>query len=68
VRSGTGYGLRRSALAQQPGEDGWDEVQVSFHEVERFGDYLATFGPDVIAIDPPDLREAVIGRLKGVPQ
>jgi proteasome accessory factor B len=68
VRAGTGYGLRRGALAEQPGGDGWDEVQVSFHEVDRFGDYLASFGPTVIVLDPPDLREAVIGRLKGVPQ
>jgi proteasome accessory factor B len=68
VRTGTGYGLRRGALAERPGTDGWDEVDVSFHEVDRFGDYLASFGPDVIALDPPDLREAVIGRLKGVPQ
>jgi proteasome accessory factor B len=68
VRAGLGYGLRRGALAEQPGEDGWDELQVSFHEVDRFGDYLASFGPDVIAVDPPDLREAVIRRLKGVPQ
>jgi proteasome accessory factor B len=68
VRTGTGYGLRRGALAERPGNDGWDDVEVSFHEVDRLGDYLASFGPDVIAIDPPDLREAVIGRLKGVPQ
>jgi proteasome accessory factor B len=68
VRAGTGYGLRRGATAEHPGQDGWDEVELSFHEVDRFGDYLASFGPDVIAIDPPDLREAVIGRLKGVPQ
>jgi proteasome accessory factor B len=68
VRAGTGYGLRRGALAERPGTDGWDEVDVSFHEVDRFGDYLASFGPNVIVLDPPDLREAVIGRLKGVPQ
>jgi len=68
VRAGTGYGLRRGALAQRPDGDGWDDVQVSFHEVERFADYLASFGPDVVAVEPPDLREAVISRLKGVPQ
>jgi proteasome accessory factor B len=68
VRAGTGYGLRRRALADTPAGDGWDEVRVTFHEVDRFGDYLASFGPDVIAVEPPDLREAVIGRLKGVPQ
>ena len=34
----------------------------------EYADYLASFGADVIAVDPPDLREAVIRRLKGVPQ
>ncbi|HEY2575576.1 MAG TPA: WYL domain-containing protein [Streptosporangiaceae bacterium] len=68
VRTGAGYGLRRSAVAQRPDGEGWDEVQVPFREIEWFGDYLASFGPDVIALEPPDLREAVIGRLKGVPQ
>jgi proteasome accessory factor B len=68
VRAGTGYGLRRWAVQDKPAGDGWDEIQVPFHEVDRFGDYLASFGPDVIAVEPPDLREAVIGRLKGVPQ
>ena len=67
VRTGAGHGLRRYALAERPGGDGWDTVQVSFHDI-GYSDYLASFGADVIAVDPPDLREAVIRRLKGVPQ
>jgi proteasome accessory factor B len=68
VRTGAGYGLRRGAVGQRPGGEGWDELEVPFREIEWFADYLASFGPDVIALEPPDLREAVIGRLKGVPQ
>jgi proteasome accessory factor B len=68
VRTGTGYGLRRGAAGQRPDGEGWDELQVPFREIDGFADYLASFGPDVIALEPPDLREAVIGRLKGVPQ
>ena len=30
-----------------------------------YADYLASFGPDLAVLDPPDLREAVIRRLKG---
>jgi proteasome accessory factor B len=52
----------------QPDGDGWDELEVSFHDLGWYADYLASFGADVIAVDPPDLREAVIRRLKGVPQ
>ena len=66
VRTGAGHGLRRGALATKPCGDGWDEVAVRFHETDRFADYLASFGPTVVAVGPPDLREAVIGRLKGV--
>ncbi|HLX50246.1 MAG TPA: WYL domain-containing protein [Streptosporangiaceae bacterium] len=68
VRTGAGYGLRRSAVEQRQDGEGWDELQVPFREIDWFADYLASFGPDVIALEPPDLREAVIGRLKGVPQ
>ena len=68
VRTGAGHGLRRGALAERPDSDGWDEVQILFHDLGWHADYLASFGADVIALDPPDLREAVIRRLKGVPQ
>jgi proteasome accessory factor B len=68
VRTGAGHGLRRQALAEQPDGDGWDEIRISFHDIGWQADYLAWFGADVIALDPPDLREAVIRRLKGVPQ
>jgi proteasome accessory factor B len=68
VRAGAGHGLRRQALAERPDGGGWDTVEVSFHDIGWFCDYLASFGADVIAVDPPDLREAVIRRLKGVPQ
>jgi len=67
VRSGTGVGLRRHATSVRPaGETGWDLVTTTFGDVRSFADYTAWFGPDAIVLDPPDLREAVIARLKGV--
>jgi proteasome accessory factor B len=67
VRSGAGVGLRRYAVSVQPDESapGWDLVTTRFGGVGSFADYIAWFGPDVIVLDPPDLREAVITRLKG---
>jgi proteasome accessory factor B len=69
VRSGTGFGLRRYAVSvrpdEGPGGQGWDLVTTRFAEVGGFADYAATFGPDAVVLDPPDLREAVIARLKG---
>jgi proteasome accessory factor B len=65
IREGTGYGLRRRATSQQPAADGWDLVEAPFSEAGWYADYIASFGPDVVVIEPVDLREAVIGHLKG---
>lgn len=67
VRAGAGFGLRRWASEVAPDEaQGWDRVTVSFADVPWYADHLASFGPDVIVLEPPDLREAVIRRLKGI--
>ncbi len=69
VRSGAGVGLRQHAVsvrADETGTSGWDLVTIRFADVGWFADYAASFGPDVVILDPPDLREAVIARLKGV--
>jgi proteasome accessory factor B len=67
VRTDAGVGLRRWANDVAPDETpGWDRVTVSFADVPWYADYLAWFGPDVMVLEPPDLREAVIRRLKGV--
>jgi len=69
VRSGAGVGLRQHAVSVRPdetGPPGWDLVTTRFADVGSFADYAAWFGPDAVVLDPPDLREAVIARLKGV--
>jgi proteasome accessory factor B len=69
VRSGAGVGLRQHAVsvrADEAGPPGWDLVTIRFADVGSFADYAARFGPDAVVLDPPDLREAVIARLKGV--
>src|SRR5262249_53711526 len=67
VRSGAGYGLRRRASPDHPDPDrpGWDLVEVPCPDVGWYGEHLASFGADVVALQPTDLREAVIARLKG---
>jgi proteasome accessory factor B len=67
VRAGTGVGLRRHAVSVHPdGSPDWDLVTTRFGDVGWFADYAASFGSDAVVLDPPDLREAVIRRLKGV--
>jgi proteasome accessory factor B len=68
VRQGAGYGIRRGADAVRPDPErpGWDRVEVLFSDVGWHSEHLASFGADVVVIEPADLRDAVIGRLKGV--
>jgi proteasome accessory factor B len=67
VRCGAGLGLRRHAVSVRADDaaPGWDLVSTRFGDLGRFADYTASFGPDAVVLDPPDLREAVIRRLKG---
>jgi proteasome accessory factor B len=67
VRQGGGYGLRRgaSAVRPDPRRPGWDLVEVPFSDVGWHSEHIAWFGADAVVIEPADLRDAVIGRLKG---
>jgi proteasome accessory factor B len=69
VRRGAGVGLRQHAVSVRADEtdpEGWDLVTTRFADVGSFADYAAWLGPEAVVLDPPDLREAVIARLKGV--
>src|SRR5579859_7477507 len=66
IRQGTGYGLRRRASSDRPADEGWDLVEAPFSEAGWYADYIASFGADVVVIEPVDLREAVLRKLKGV--
>lgn len=67
IRPGAGAGLRRGGEVLVPATEpeGFDEVRVpidSFTDVAR---RIAGTGPDIVVIDPPDLRDAVIRLLTG---
>jgi proteasome accessory factor B len=71
IRSGAGFGLRRRVISDEPaGADQsgsqWDLVRTRFSDVGWYADYIASFGADVVVLEPVDLREAVIRKLKGV--
>lgn len=59
VRAGAGHALRRAARG-----GGGDLLEVPYADVERLADWIASHGPDVIVLDPPELREAVVRRLR----
>ena len=68
MRAGAGFGLRRSArsVRPDPGHDGWDLVEAPFSDTGWHADLIASFGADVVVNEPADLKDAVMGRLKGV--
>jgi proteasome accessory factor B len=66
VRADAGSALHRwGQVTQEAGHPGWDRVSIAYSEPVWYAGYLAQFGPDVVVLDPPELREAVIRRLKG---
>jgi proteasome accessory factor B len=67
VRAGAGHGLRRYAdRIAADREPGWDLVELSYSDMAWTSEHIASFGADVVVLEPSDLRDAVIGRLKGV--
>jgi proteasome accessory factor B len=66
VRAGTAYGLRRYAAAVRPAGKGWDEADLDFADVEALADEILGYGADVVVIDPPEARAAVIRRLRAI--
>ena len=66
VRAEAGVALRRwGRVDQDAAHPGWDRITIDYSDPDWYARYLAEFGPDVIVIEPPELREAVIRQLKG---
>ena len=64
LRSGCGYPLRAKALSSRDLGDGWDELEVPYgHGLDA---WLVEFGPDVVVVEPADLRADVVDRLRAV--
>jgi predicted DNA-binding transcriptional regulator YafY len=67
TRVGSGHSLRRRATRVEPAtEPGWDLVSVAFGSAAALAEELASHGPDVVALEPAELRDLVIGALRSV--
>lgn len=65
VRAGCAAGLRRQGTRIGPGQlSGYDDIQVPLRSVGELARHVAGHGPDVIAIDPPELRAATVAILR----
>src|SRR4029078_2684557 len=50
-----------------PDGDGWVVASVPMGEIAALAAWIASFGPDAEAIDPPAPRDAVVARLRAAP-
>jgi proteasome accessory factor B len=66
VRDGAGFWLRRRATSVAPDGDGWDVLDVPYADDEALAEELTSYGAAVVALDPPELRAAVVRRLEAV--
>ncbi|GIF67382.1 WYL domain-containing protein [Asanoa ishikariensis] len=63
VRKGRAAGLRRWAQETVPGPE-VDRVVLRYADVDFIATQLVNYGPDVRVVEPPEVRDAVIQRLK----
>jgi len=66
VRPGAAHSLRLRAGATGSTDVSAEEVLVPFRDAEELAQQVASAGPDAVVLEPDDLREAVVRRLRGV--
>jgi hypothetical protein len=69
ARAGTGQALRRRALEQTSADDtgdaaGWTRLVVPYTDAEVLAEEITSYGPDVVAEEPIELRTAIVRRLR----
>lgn len=64
LRRDAGYPLRARALEVSERDDGWDELEIPYgHGLDA---WLVEFGPDLVVLEPAELRADVVDRLRAV--
>ncbi|HCA87913.1 MAG TPA: WYL domain-containing protein [Streptomyces sp.] len=64
LRAEAGYPLRARALSVRESAVGWDELEIPYgHGLDA---WLVEFGPDVVVLEPAELRADVLERLRAV--
>jgi proteasome accessory factor B len=65
VRPGRGAGVRRWAEEVTPGPDG-DRALLRYSDPVGLAAWLVGYGSDVVVLDPPEVREAAVARLREI--
>jgi len=66
LRRGAGGALRRRSRTVRQVDEGWTEIEVPYGSGSSLADELASLGPDVIAVTPSEIRDAVVRRLTAI--
>ena len=64
VKQGRAHALRKTASSITDLGDGRDEIEVPFAVASELAAEIASFGPDIVAVAPNDLQDAVIAHLR----
>ena len=67
VRPGAGHGLRRHAERSARQDDvpaGWERLTVRYGSTDAFADEVLGYGAEVVLLEPTDLRDHVVHRLR----
>jgi proteasome accessory factor B len=65
VQPGRADGVRRWADEVTPGPDG-DVLTLRYADPEWFAAWLVGYGADVVVLDPPEVRDAAVARLREI--
>ncbi|HTJ32476.1 MAG TPA: WYL domain-containing protein [Dactylosporangium sp.] len=65
ARPGRAAGVRRWAESCVSTPDG-DRLTLSYGDADQFAAWLVGYGADVVALDPPEVRERIVRRLQAV--
>ncbi len=65
VRRGAAAGLRRFAPVVDS-DDETDVLEVSYYDPDRLADRVAGYGAAAVVLDPPEVRRAVVARLRAL--
>jgi proteasome accessory factor B len=67
VRQGAGFGLRRHSDPDDgDAPEGWDRLVVRYASPGSLADEVLGYGADVIVLDPPEVRDEVVARLRAL--
>ena len=64
ARPGSAHALRRRAVVESDGPGGWSELTLEYGDAETFAEEIAGFGPVVRALEPPEVVQGVVRRLR----